>query len=79
MGNTSNETKGKLKKLANALKPLKMPFMAMLVIWAISGMAAVVFFTQWVYVTILLVLLTMGIAMIIDYQESREKKKGASK
>ena len=79
MGNTSKETNGKLKKLANALKPLKLPFMAMLIIWGISGMAAVVFITQWVYVTLLLVVLTMGIALIVDYQADKEKKARASK
>lgn len=74
MANSSKETKGKLKRIANALKPLKLPFMAMLIIWGISGMAAVVFLTQWAYVTILLLVLTMGIALIVDYQAAKEKK-----
>lgn len=76
MGNTSKETNGKLKRIANALKPLKLPFMAILLIWGLSGMAAVTGFTSWVYVTLILVFLTTGIALIVDYQAEQEKKKG---
>lgn len=72
----AKEANGILKKLANALKPLKYPFMAMIIIWGISGVAAVVFPTQWLYSTILLFVLTFSIVFIVDYQAEKEKKKG---
>lgn len=73
----SKEANGKLKKLASALKPLKMPLLIVTLIWALSGVCAVFMVGFWGLLTGFLGVFACLIAMIVDYQAEREKK-GAS-
>ena len=72
----SKEANGKLKKLANALKPLKMPLLFLMGIWGISGLILIVSLLAWALILSILAFAACIVAMIVDSEAKKEKKAG---